>query len=143
MRITGTKTADTLVNTTSNLVTLYGRQGDDTLVAEHGNGAIMYGGGGADTLDGGPGFSLMWGGKGADRFVFNDAITPRLDNIIGDFQSGKDKIVLDLREFGDVRNPDWFGTVIEQDGNTLTYNGDAFVTLRGNVKVEEGDFLFT
>ena len=138
----GTKSPDLLVHSTSALIEIRGKRGADTLIAEHGNGAIMFGGRGKDTLDGGPGFSLMWGGKGRDKFVFNDEITGRLDNVIGDFRSGKDKIVLDLDVFGDVRGSDWFGTIIEYDGHTLTYNGEAFAVLRGDTKLAEGDFLF-
>lgn len=142
MNLIGTNGADLLTHATSDLIEIHGHRGTDTLIAEHGNGAIMFGGRGADTLDGGPGFSVMWGGKGRDNFVFDDAITSRLDNAIGDFRSGKDKIVLDLSVFGDVRDPDWFGTVIQQDGHAITYKGEAFVTLRGGNTVDEHDFLF-
>lgn len=143
MILIGTEGPDLLVHDTSDLISIRGKRGDDTLIVEHGNGAIMLGGRGADTLDGGPGFAVMWGGKGRDKFVFNDAITSRLNNMIGDFKSGKDKIVMDLDVFGDARNPDWFGSIIEQDGHVLTYNGEVFVTLRGDVKVDAGDFMFT
>jgi Ca2+-binding RTX toxin-like protein len=143
MTLIGTNGPDLLIHDTSERIEIRGKRGDDTLVSEHGNGAIMFGGRGADTLDGGPGFSLMLGGKGRDEFVFNDEITSRLDNVIGDFKSGKDRIVLDLNVFGDVRDHDWFGTVIEQDGHVLTYNGEVFVVLRGNATVAETDFLFT
>lgn len=144
MILRGTKGPDLLAHDTSELVEMRGGRGSDTLLSEHGNGALMFGGRGNDILDGGPGFAVMWGGKGRDEFVFNDEVTPRLQNVIGDFQPGKDKIALDLDVFGDVRGADeWFGTVIQQDGNTLTYQGEAFATLRGNIKAEEGDFLFT
>ena len=145
MNLIGTNGSDLLIHDTSDLIEIHGKRGADTLVAEHGNGALMYGGRGADTLNGGPGYSAMWGGKGNDKFVFDDAVTTRLDSVIGDFQPGKDKIVLDLDVFGDARPAvDWFGTVIQFDTDTreLSYNGEAFAIIRGDAKITEGDFLF-
>ena len=62
-----------------------GGAGDDTL----------WGAGGADRLEGGAGNDALWGGTGADSFVFREA--PRADDadLIQDFVSGSDKILLD------------------------------------------------
>lgn len=142
MEIIGTRGNDFLSFNKSEFTIAKGRGGNDTLIAEHGAGAILFGGRGRDTLDGGPGYDVLDGGRGRDKFLFNDDITSRNVDAITDFKAGRDKIVLDLSIFCDVRDPDWFGTVVKQDGHVLTYNGKAFAILRGEKVVDEGDFLF-
>lgn len=141
--IIGTSGTDHLTHSDSIRVEMFGHGGNDILTLEHGNGGLLHGDRGMDILDGGPGYDVLWGGKGRDKFVFNDAITSRNVDALADFQPGRDKIVLDVDIFEDIRNPDgWFGTVIEQNGHALTYNGHTIAFIRGGVQIDEGDFLF-
>jgi Ca2+-binding RTX toxin-like protein len=64
---------------------LSGGEGDDTLNGEAGN----------DTLNGGAGDDVLYGGTGADRFVFDTALSIRNTNVIKDFATRVDKLVLD------------------------------------------------
>lgn len=144
MTIIGTKGSDFLSFNESEFTVARGKGGNDTLVAEHGAGAALFGGRGRDTLDGGAGYDVLDGGRGRDKFLFNDDITSRNVDAIADFKSGRDKIVLDLSVFGDVRGPsDWFGSVITYDDGVLSYNGEAFAIVRGSKFIDESDFLFT
>lgn len=124
--------------------TILGTRGNDYLDAGFEFNVIMRGGKGADTLNGGPGSDTLFGGKGRDKFVFDDDLSPRNVDSVADFQHGKDKIVLDLEVFGRVRTPDWFGKVVNYDkvSGELSYLGDTFAVLRGDVHLTEHDFLF-
>ena len=68
---------------------------NDTL---SGNSAAqtLTGQGGADTIWGAGGVDTLWGGTGGDSFVFRETGTASAD-LISDFASGSDKIVLDAR----------------------------------------------
>lgn len=141
--IVGSRGNDHIVVSTSEFTAIRGKRGNDVLSLEHGAGGVLYGGRGKDTLDGGPGSDILWGGKGRDKFVFNDAVSPRNVDAIGDFQPGRDKIVLDLSVF-DIPRPNWFGEVITFDTSSgeLAYQGNTFAILRGGVQLTEHDFIF-
>lgn len=78
---------------------LSGGQGDDVLLGGKGYDALwggdgddaLFGGAGGDTLIGGAGDDALAGGAGADVFVFNDGFG---DDVVADFQGGKDVIAL-------------------------------------------------
>ncbi len=85
---------------------LFGDVGDDVLSGGLGNDKLqggtgadtLLGGVGDDVLTGGLGRDLLVGGRGADKFVFSSAAqtgsTFQTADIIRDFQTGIDKIVL-------------------------------------------------
>ena len=72
---------------------IYGFGGNDSLGGMDGNDTLD-GGPDTDTLDGGTGEDALAGGAGADSFVY--AVTPGQANadVISDFASGTDKLVL-------------------------------------------------
>lgn len=85
---------------------LFGDNGNDVLNGGLGNDKLqgglgadtLLGGVGDDVLTGGPGRDVLVGGRGADKFVFNaltqSGTTLQTADLIRDFQSGIDKIVL-------------------------------------------------
>jgi Ca2+-binding RTX toxin-like protein len=85
---------------------LFGDNGNDMLNGGIGNDKLqgglgadtLLGGTGDDVLTGGSGRDVLVGGRGADKFVFNAATqsgtTYQTADLIRDFQSGVDKIVL-------------------------------------------------
>ena len=141
--------------------TLYGGDGDDTLIGGHSgfdrywelwringderileqsgiwrwNGDV---GNGADTLVGGKGNDDLWGGGGADRFVFDRESNT---DTIHDFEDGVDTLVirggmkftdLDIKQDGDhalINGPaDAFSIVIKDfDASLLTTDDFEFV----------------
>jgi Ca2+-binding RTX toxin-like protein len=94
-RITGNSAANTLAGGGGN-DTMNGNVGDDTLVGEAGNDSLN-GGDGNDLLRGGAGVDTLIGGNGADRFVFDAPGSGR--DIVGDFQQGLDRLVVDSAAF--------------------------------------------
>lgn len=76
MNIKGTKTADVLVGTDQ----------DD----------VIRGGRGKDWIESGNGLDVLFGGKGRDTFV----IASGDFDVIGDFQPGKDRIIIDGNLYG-------------------------------------------
>ena len=68
-----------------------GNTGNDELNGEDGNDKLL-GGNGNDTLNGGDGNDTLTGGKGNDNFVFESDSGA---DIITDYESGKDAIMLD------------------------------------------------
>ncbi|OLP62356.1 hypothetical protein BJF93_23665 [Xaviernesmea oryzae] len=75
--------------------TLLGSQEADTIIGAKGNDKLV-GSDGDDTLSGGLGNDVLTGGAGADRFVFNTKLDKAKNvDVITDFQSGLDHIVLD------------------------------------------------
>jgi Ca2+-binding RTX toxin-like protein len=73
---------------------LSGGTGDDILLGEVGNDTLN-GGAGNDTLNGGLGKDVLYGGLGADYFVFDTALSSSSTNVIKDFATRVDKLVLD------------------------------------------------
>jgi len=69
--------------------------GDDTLYGGEGNDTI-FAGAGDDWIVGGNGADLLSGGTGSDTFVFEGA--SEYGDSIQDFESGSDKIILNLEE---------------------------------------------
>ena len=88
--IMGGKQADVINGGDGNDV-IKGNAGNDELNGEDGNDKLL-GGNGNDTLNGGDGNDTMTGGKGRDIFVFDSNSG---DDVITDYESGKDAIMLD------------------------------------------------
>jgi Ca2+-binding RTX toxin-like protein len=88
-KVIGSNFADGLFADDSGVV-LEGGAGDDLLLGGAGLD-VLNGGSGADTLEGGLGLDILTGGSGTDYFVFNRGDGP---DLVTDFQSGVDKIVL-------------------------------------------------
>lgn len=80
---------------------LYGDDGADLLDGGSGRD-VLDGGIGNDTLIGGSGRDTLTGGAGDDRFVFNTAGSPANIDLITDFTSGADKLVLSAGVFSNL-----------------------------------------
>lgn len=87
----------------------------------------LYGGDGNDTLVGGEGADFLFGGAGADLFVFVPSNTSERD-VIGDFQTGLDKIDLSAFTLIEGYNPLRCRLAFDTRTSTLTVdvNGDGF-----------------
>lgn len=130
---------------------LSGGDGDDTLIGNVGNDLLMggddndklYGMDGNDTLVGGEGADFLFGGAGADLFVFVPSNTSERD-VIGDFQSGLDKI--DLSAFTLISGYDAGRCLVAFDMRSATLkvdvNGDGFddviVAFKGSTTFDVG-----
>lgn len=147
---------------------VYGMAGDDTIAGqagadylEGGNGRdVLVGGEGLDTLVGGAGDDILEGGAGADLLVGgpgDDVFRWSAgdgDDIIGDFDTGADRILVDgqdlsLLNFSRVapdsalyRDPNRPGLLLHFDGGELAVQVDSG-TATGSVRVlqyAEGSF---
>jgi Ca2+-binding RTX toxin-like protein len=81
---------------------LHGYRGSDKINGDQGDDQL-FGGAGRDRLNGFTGADEMTGGSGADRFIFSTS--PEFDtgvNLLTDFRSGRDKLMLDDAVFGGV-----------------------------------------
>ena len=76
---------------------LFGGAGADHLDGGAG-GDSLDGGAGDDTLHGGAGVDVLFGGEGADTFLFTDKT--HAEDVIRDFISGVDQVLIDLSGFG-------------------------------------------
>lgn len=106
---------------------LSGFAGDDVLAGGSGNDSLN-GGDGNDVLNGGLGKDTMTGGTGADRFVFANIAESRkgtAGDIIGDFETGIDKIDLSLI-----------------DASTLVAGDQAFAYVGSDVFTAAGQLRF-
>lgn len=124
---------------------LSGGDGSDTLIGNVGSDLLMggdgidklYGMDGNDTLVGGEGADFLFGGAGADTFVFVPSNTSERD-VIGDFESGLDKIDLSAFTLIEGYNPNNRRIAFDSRTSTLTVdvNGDGFddviVAFRGS-----------
>jgi Ca2+-binding RTX toxin-like protein len=82
--------------------TLIGGEGADRLDGQASND-VLFGGGGADRLAGGSGRDILTGGGAGDLFVFNTAIeAAQLADVVQDFVSGVDTLVLDASVFAGI-----------------------------------------
>lgn len=109
-KIVGSNFSDGLFADDSGMV-LDGGAGDDLLVGGAGLD-VLTGGSGNDTLEGGLGLDVLTGGAGADFFNFSREDGP---DLVTDFQSGVDKIVLDDTFSQALFNSDgelWTGTEV-------------------------------
>jgi len=77
---------------------LSGNGGADDL-AGFGGDDVLLGGDGNDNLNGGAGHDVLNGGNGADSFVFADALGGTNVDIVQDFASGQDRILVDHGTF--------------------------------------------
>ncbi|MFT6556759.1 FecR domain-containing protein [Sneathiella sp.] len=129
---------DDLFNGADGFDVMMGGAGDDTLNGGSGNDDlkggvghdVLNGGDDNDSLTGGSGLDTMNGGDGVDRFFF-DALSDAVDvafntvfngssDVIEDFQTGVDRLVLDGLEF------DFNGSFDAADDFLSTIGGVAF-----------------
>jgi Ca2+-binding RTX toxin-like protein len=124
-KVIGSSFSDGLFADDSGMV-LDGGAGDDLLVGGAGLD-VLTGGTGNDTLEGGVGLDVLTGGAGADHFNFSRNDGP---DLVTDFQSGVDKIVLDDTFSGLPFGNDlelWTGTEVPTfrvDRDVLFYDTD-------------------
>ncbi|HST36531.1 MAG TPA: calcium-binding protein [Allosphingosinicella sp.] len=141
--------------------------GNDGVNALHGGGGnatdALFGFGGNDRLDGGGGLDLLVGGAGQDSFVFADTLNSAEADIIADFSSADDMILLDDAVFAGLAlgalNPAAFVTgpaaldandriIYDATNGRLYFDADGsgtraaiqFATLSGNPALNAGDF---
>lgn len=96
---------------------LFGNAGNDRLQGGAG-GDSLDGGSGDDLLDGGAGIDVLYGGAGADRFFVLSA--GEGGDVVRDFVSGEDRLLLDPTGFG--LDSSWTGQIAEtmfSSGNGL------------------------
>ncbi|MBO9446169.1 fasciclin domain-containing protein [Ruegeria sp. R14_0] len=106
---------------------LFGGRGKDTLRGDEGDDTI-FGGRGSDVIDGGADDDILFGGRGKDSFVFENGDG---DDLILDFQVGKDKIDLSdykgIAGFEDIQDDisgGFFRTTIDLgDGDSIVLAG--------------------
>lgn len=91
LRLLGTANLNATGNELGN--NLVGNEGDNILDGKGGNDSLQ-GFGGSDTLIGGAGNDWLSGAGGADFFVFDAALGNGNVDIVSDFESGVDKLVL-------------------------------------------------
>jgi Ca2+-binding RTX toxin-like protein len=115
--------------------TLNGENGNDSLKGELGNDSLD-GGNGNDSLNGGVGDDLLVGGEGSDRFIYSKEWIVFDSGIFGvdvifDFQTGTDKIVLNKTTFNSISSPISTGlsgsqefAIVTSDANAATREAD-------------------
>jgi serralysin len=104
---TGTTTLNLNASDAPNALTIQGNNGAniltgtayaDLILAGKGSDQV-FGGAGDDTLSGGLGNDTLTGGDGADCFLFDSTAGATNRDVIADFESGTDKILLSLKLF--------------------------------------------
>lgn len=116
-----------------------GNLGDDMLYGGAGSDWIA-GGRGNDILKGGTGFDVLRGGRGDDHFVFGDGDG---EDLIRDFTSGEDKIVLQLAEVNSFE--DVLENAYQQRRGVELDFGDGDALFLRNVDIDDlsaSDFMF-
>jgi len=99
----------------------------------------------ANTLSGGRGKDLLSGGEGGDSFRFDSKLsTGNVDTIV-DFVAGQDLITLARGIFGGLSpgaiDEDVFDLHFDYTDGVLSYEGVAFVRLKGAPSLHEGDLV--
>ncbi|WP_020178810.1 calcium-binding protein [Methylopila sp. M107] len=144
---------------------LNGDVGDDAL---HGGGGRdrLNGGDGDDRLSGGRGADRLTGGEGADTFVFETALVEGKADVIRDFETGVDSILLDRGVFSAIAGETFDDAafvanstgVAETEDQRIVFNtrtgellydpdgsGDeeaiVFAVLKKGATIDAGDFL--
>ena len=123
---------------------------DGTLILFAGGGHdVLYGGDGADLIVGGGGADSLTGGAGADTFRYDAASdSVGLADLIGDFQSGLDRI--DLSRIDANANSDgnqafsWIGSNVFSGsaGELRTYEADGYRWVAGDTDGDgDGDLV--
>ena len=98
---------------------LLGDDGNDELFGNKGNDSLL-GGLGKDTLDGGQGNDKLAGGFGIDTFIFgkNEG-----NDVIRDFEAGRDMIELGTQTYTVVQNTDGDAVLELSGGGSVTLLG--------------------
>lgn len=122
----------------------YGGGGDDELYGMEADDRLR-GGAGADRLEGGPGDDVLAGDAGRDRFVYSAEFVDFSsgiifgdsgDDVIADFQDGRDKLFFFAATDAVRDSPESPGPVLEgfadldTNGNRRLDDGDAHVEVR-------------
>jgi Ca2+-binding RTX toxin-like protein len=118
--------------------TLYGGEGENILDGGDGNDTLnsgvsndyLDGGEDDDTLNSGVGDDILIGGEGSDRFVYSTSGTVFNPvsfgvDVISDFETGTDKIVLDKTTFNSISSPVGTGLSVCGEFATVTSDVDA------------------
>lgn len=119
------------INGQDNADRLLGGDGDDVMTGGNGIDRV-FGGAGDDTVRGGSGYDFLRGGEGADTFEFR---ATGGQDVIGDFTTGEDTLVLRAGLFEDVvlniaDALDAVGEIVDGD-SVLTFFTGAVLILRG------------
>lgn len=143
--LTGTGKADT-IKAKGGADNVHGKGGGDTLLGQGGNDKLfgdagkdkLNGGSGKDKLNGGKGNDVLIGGKGADKFVFKPN---QGEDLIKDFQNGKDKLDLSafkfkskaqaLKHFNDAGGANNDTVKFDHKGTEITIKGIDLKELNG------------
>ena len=111
LTLTGAVAASGTGNGSANIIegnalanTLSGGDGNDTLRGMAGNDSLN-GGNGNDSLVGGAGSDVLYGGSGMDSFRFDVAPSASNRDVVLDFSTGFDQIVLALPVFSALGGP--------------------------------------
>ncbi|MEP0830560.1 hypothetical protein NDI48_04970 [Microcoleus sp. AS-A8] len=123
-----------------------GNSGDDTLIGGDGNDSLdggagndyLIGGDGNDTLIGWAGNDTLIGGEGSDRFVYSyDFYSPWVAfspenfgvDVISDFETGNDKIVLFRNNFTSISSAVGTGFSVASEFAIVTSDDDAATSI--------------
>lgn len=136
--------------------TFYGLKGTDFMFGGDGSDRI-YGASGKDQLTGGTGQDFLYGGNGADLFIYNsagEAGKGKMADVIGDFKSGDDHLVLNFMAGGTFIADAAFSksghAEVRYDQATGTLSGDVNgdgkvdfqITFTNHVDLQAADILF-
>ena len=99
-------------------LTKFGGDGNDTIVGGDGN----------DTIVGGDGNDTIVGADGSDRFVYHNAFNYIGVDVISDFETGNDKIVLDPRDFTSISSTIGTGFSVSEEFAVVTCDAQAAIS---------------
>ncbi|QIO34574.1 calcium-binding protein [Bradyrhizobium sp. 1(2017)] len=117
---------------------LTGGTGNDQLTVFGGSGNVLNGGDGNDTLVSGIGNDGMFGGYGADTFVF----AAQNGHDTADFQEGRDKIDLTALGANDIHALDDLSIEVTAGDTIIHFDANNDLTIAGIVNLSANDFLF-